>query len=68
MCFIVVGDGVPLEFQTLIEDWDDRDAQILDTTVTGFLSVPGDTTALGFRFLTAMMILIKYPFPGLLRG
>ena len=65
---LMVGDGVPLEFQTLTEDWDDRDAQILDTAVTVFLAVPGETTALGFHFLTAMMILIKYPFPGLLRG
>ena len=65
---IMVGDGAPLGSETLTEDWGDRDAQILDMTVTGFLAVAGDMGPLGFHFLTAMMILIKSPFPGLLRG
>ena len=64
----MVEDGAPFGSETLTEDWDDRDAQILDTTVTGFLAVAGDTGPVGFHFLTAMMILIKSPVPGLLRG
>ena len=52
---ITVGHGVPLKSETLIEDWNDRDAQILDTTVTGFLAVAADMAPLGFHFLTAIM-------------